>query len=80
MITYHVLNNSIVVSFADKVFTISKSDNKYQMVLECVTSGALDSIPSVVDTAAAYAKAGIEIRDGMIYLNGISLDSIIPKG
>lgn len=70
----------MVLHFKDKTYILTKDNPDFQKVLEAVSCNNLSSIPSLMDANELYKASGIVLReDGMIYLNGIPIDTILQK-
>lgn len=69
MVNFHVLNNTIVVNFNGQTHNIHKEDTRYEPVLQAIRDNKLDSIPELVDTKKQFTDYGLDIIDGLVYLD-----------
>jgi hypothetical protein len=73
---YHVLNNSIVLNYLGKTVVVSKDDqNRYEGVLQCIRDNRLDDIPAIAEIERSFENTGLELRDGLLYVD----DEPIPS-
>lgn len=72
-VNYIVLNNSIVLNFGGKTLSLNKGDGRYYDVIECIKTGRLDDIPSVVDIESYFTKRGMQLTNGVLHINGEAL-------
>jgi hypothetical protein len=79
-VNYHVLNNSIVVSFNGEHHSIAKDDSRYSTVLNAIRTNQLDDIPNLVNTSKHLSGInGVEVRAGLVYLNGKPVSDAISE-
>ena len=78
-LNYHVLNNSIVIDHNDELFTIDRSDSRYDKVLDLIKADKLELIPDVIDIVAAFKKAGMDLIDGLVHIDGVALPNELSK-
>jgi len=78
-VNYHVLNNSIVIDHNNELYTIDKGDGRYDKVLNLIKNDRLDCIPEVIDIAASFKKAGMDLIDGQVHIEGVVLPSELSK-
>lgn len=71
--TFHVLDNSIVLSYNGKMVVVANQDPRYAAVLECIREQRLEDIPGVVEIERKYNGDGIELKDGLLVANGETL-------
>lgn len=77
MIKYIILNKSMVVNYNDQTFVITRDDENYDRVFSAISAKELESIPDILGVSKLYEQRGIKLEsDGMVYLNGIPLDTI----
>jgi hypothetical protein len=81
-VNYHVLANSLVVSFDGKHFNIAKYDVRFQPVLNAIKDNRLADIPKLVDVKKAYAATGFTLKDNQLIVDdepvhGVIVDRII---
>lgn len=70
----------MVIHFKDKTYILTKDNPDFQKILDAVSSNNLKEVGSIVDANELYKECGIVLRDdGMIYLNGIPIDTILKK-
>jgi hypothetical protein len=70
---YHILNDSMILNFDGKTMTIARTDARFDKVLDCIREDRLDDIKAIVDVAAAFNGGGLELRDGVICVDGVAL-------
>ena len=75
MINYHILNNSVIIDSDNKIHNVHKDDARYGKVIECIKNGTLDLIPEIIDVVLAFKKAGIDLIDGVVSIDGQTLPS-----
>lgn len=73
-VNYVILSGSVVVNFNGETHNIASSDGRYAKVLSAIKSADFDSIPSLVDTTLALRQGGVDVRDGVVYID----DNKIP--
>lgn len=72
-VKYHVLDNSIVITYQGKPEVISASDKRYDRILGLIRDSktdpaALDKIPDLLaDTTKGFESSGLELRDGALW-------------
>jgi hypothetical protein len=72
-VNYHWLDNSIVVNTGGKTTVLAKGDVRYQDVVKCIRENRLSDIPEILNTEAAFAKRGMTLKDGLLYMDGEAL-------
>lgn len=72
-VNYHVLNNSIIIDCNDKLYTINVGSGLYARVLACIQEDRLDDISDLVDVEASFKKAGLDLIDGVVHVDGQAL-------
>lgn len=78
-INYHLLNNSIVLNYDGKTFTIAKGDGRFNPIVEALNNGQYERIPIIVDTEEALRQNGMDVIDGMIVINGEAMPQSLHK-
>lgn len=73
MVNYHVLNDSIVLNYSGKTVVLANGDDRYSDVLECIRNDKLEDIPGIVEIERQFAESGIELRDGLVYVDNSPL-------
>lgn len=74
-INFHVLNDSMVITYDGKQHTIAKEDDRFQPVLAALRAAKgdqaklADTIPPLVEIERRYKAKGIELRDGLFMAN-----------
>lgn len=76
-VSYHVLDNSLVVSFDGRHVTLNKADVRYATVLQAIKDGRLNDIPSLVNVAKSYATQGLVLKDNCLWLDGEALNDAL---
>lgn len=78
-VNYHVLPDSIVLNYSGKTLSVARGDNRFEPVLDAIRTSNLDLIPSLVDTVKNIAKAGLEVKDGLVWLDGEALPDSLSE-
>ena len=78
-VAYHILNDSLVVNFDGKTEVIASGDKRYENVLEAIREDRLDDIPELVNLVAPLVKAGLDVRDGLIYVKDEPMPEALSK-
>lgn len=68
-INYVILSGSLIVNFNGETHNIASTDGRYQLVLDAIKSGRLNEIPDLVDTTKALRDAGVDVRDGVVFMD-----------
>lgn len=76
-VSYLVLPQSLVVTFNGKPHTVSKSDARYEPILNAIKTDKLDTIPSLLDVAKVYAVQGLQLKNGSLYLDGQAIEGVL---
>lgn len=64
----HVLDNSIVLNWPGRTEVISKSDKRFDKVLDLIREGAEDEIKDFIDSVEnAFDGTGLDFRDGKLW-------------
>ena len=79
MINYHILNDSIVLNFKGKTEVLSSSDSRYEKVIDCIRQDRLDDIPKIVDLVQDLINKGLDVKDGLILINGEAMPESLSK-
>lgn len=74
-VNYVILKGSLVINFEGKTHNIASSDGRYAKILDAIKSNKLELIPDLTDTTLALRKGGVDIRDGVVYLD----DQALPE-
>lgn len=72
-VNYVILKGSLVINFDGKTHNIASSDGRYAKILEAIKAGKLELVPDLTDTTLALRKGGVDIRDGVVYLDNQAL-------
>lgn len=70
MINYLLTNGSITLHYNGKTKVIAKDDGRFNQVLTAIREGKLDTIPTIVNTELWFANRGLDLRDGLLHVNG----------
>jgi len=73
MLNYHILKTAIVLNYDGQTVTVHANDSRYDDVIEAIKAEDYDSIPDLVDVEKRMAKAGMQYKDGLLYLNNIPM-------
>lgn len=79
MVNYHVLNDSVVLNYSGKTLVVSKSDERFEPVIQAIKENRLDDIPGLVEIERAFNGGGIELRDGLLHIDGTPLPPELSK-
>jgi hypothetical protein len=72
-VSYVILSNSLVVNFDGKTYNIASSDGRYLKILEAIKANKLDLIPDLTDTTLALRQGGVDVREGVVYMDNKAL-------
>lgn len=70
MINYILSENSITLSYDSKLVTISKTDSRYERIIEAIKQGNLEAIPDLVDVVKSFNQGDYELIGGIIHIKG----------
>lgn len=70
MVTFLVTNNSITLHYDGKTKTVTQGDDRFEKVLTLIRENKLDEIPEVVETERYFARQGLELKDGLLHVEG----------
>lgn len=68
MLSYHILNDSMVISCNGKYYNINKGDQRFSIVLELIKAGRLDEVPGQLELV--INDKDISINDGSVLIDG----------
>ena len=72
-INYVILSGSLVVNFNGETYNIASSDGRYQLILDAIKQNRLADIPALTDTTKALRDAGVDVRDGVVFMDNEAL-------
>lgn len=72
-VNYMILQNSIIVNFEGKNFTISKDDGRYNSILKCIKEERFDDLKTEVDLVSKINQAGFTIEGDKVFVNNEEL-------
>ena len=72
-VSYHLLDNSVIINHSHKTTTISRGDVRYPKIIDAIRAGTLEEIPSLLDTDTVLSKFGLTLVNGILNLNGEAL-------
>jgi hypothetical protein len=75
-VSYHILPNSIALSFEGKMFTLQKDDSRYSKVVDAIKAGDMESIPSLVDVSKLLEGSPFELVEGAVVVPG---EGVLPE-
>lgn len=79
-VTYHLLGDSVIVNVTGKGPTsIKKGDVRFEQVVTCIRENRLQDIPEILDSEAAFAKKGLVLKDGLLYMGTDALPDSLSK-
>ena len=78
-INYILLDGSVIVNYDGKTIPISKDDFRYEEIDAAIKSGNLEDIPALIEVERFYNELGLEIKDGLITVNGDSIPESLSK-
>jgi hypothetical protein len=79
VVNYHVLSDSIVLNYSGKTLSVARGDKRFDSVLDAIRNSDLDVIPSLVDTIQKLANSGLEVKDGLVWLDGEALPDALSN-
>jgi len=79
MSNYMVFSESLVVNFDGHTETIAKSDSRFKKVIQAIREEREDDIPSIVSGNLSLEVEGLEIKDGMVSLDGEVMPESLAK-
>lgn len=65
-VNYHILKESVVVSYDGKSVVVAKSDKRYEKVIACIKEERLEDIPMAVDLTKQFEGTGFTLKDGTV--------------
>lgn len=77
LMKYFLLSNSVVVTIADKTYTVSNEDYRFNRIKDCIESGQLDSIQEIVEPNNHLNKKGLVVEDGLVMFKGEAIPSVL---
>lgn len=78
-VNYHLLSDSVIINHNAKTTAIRRGDSRFDKVVECIRDNRLDEIPEILDTESAFAKKGLTLKDGLLYMGEDSLPETLSK-
>lgn len=78
-VSYHVLNSSIVLNFNGKTVMLAESDERFEKVIELIKTNQLDKIPKAVDVVGKIQRAGLDVVDGAVHIDGDVLPDALSR-
>lgn len=69
-VNYHLMNGSVVINYEGKTVTVAKNDSRFEPVVQAIREDRLDEIPDLVDVEKQFADQGLELRDGLVLVDG----------
>lgn len=79
-VNYVILSNSLVVNFNGETHNIASDDGRYKLILTAIKERRLSDIPDLTDTTRGLKLAGVDVRDGVVYLDNEALpDSLSDR-
>ena len=72
-VNYHLLTDSVIINHKAKTTIVRRGDTRFLDVVKCIKDGRLDDIPELLDTEAVFAKRGLELKDGLLHMEGEAL-------
>lgn len=72
-INYHLLNDSVIVSFSGQRFVINKNDHRFNKIVSAIKDNKLDNIPNIVSNDNLFNKLGLELKDEELFFEGEKL-------
>lgn len=63
-------NNSITLIYDGQTKVVAKQDDRFEKILAAIKAGREQDIPAIVDPAIELRKAGLQVEEGLVTLNG----------
>jgi hypothetical protein len=70
---YLLTKGSITLHYSGLTKVIAKDDARFEKVLTAIRAGKMEEVPEIVDPALQFKKAGIEVEDGLLKVNGMTM-------
>lgn len=73
---YLYTNGSLTLHYSGQTKVVAKDDDRFEKVMALIRAGKLDvseGIPEAVDPTIQFAKAGIEIEEGLLKVKGMAM-------
>ncbi len=74
---YFLLSNSVVITIADKTYTVSVDDYRFDKIKSCIELGDLDSVQEIVEPNNHLNKKGLAVEDGLVMFKGEAIPSVL---
>lgn len=74
---YFLLSNSVVITIADKTYTVSVEDYRFKKIKDCIESNNLDCIKEIVEPNNHLNKEGLSVQDGLVMFKGEAIPSVL---
>jgi hypothetical protein len=78
-VNYHLLGDSVVINHKARTTIIRRGDVRFDQVVAAIKENRLQDIPELIDTEAAFRRKGLELRDGLLYMEGEALPETLSK-
>lgn len=78
-VNYLQAGDTIYIGVAGKHYQVKKGDVRYAKIEEAIRSGQLDDIQELVDTGLIFKRLGLELRDGLLYMDGDALPETLSN-
>jgi hypothetical protein len=73
------LTDSIIINHQARTTVIRKGDVRFDQVTQAIQENRLSDIPELIDTKTAFAKKGLTLQDGLLYMSGEALPETLSK-
>lgn len=78
-VSYMLLGDSVIINYNAKPTTIRRGDVRFLQVVDCIRQGRLNDIPELINTEGAFAKLGLELKAGLLYMDGDALPDSLSQ-
>jgi hypothetical protein len=78
-VNYHLLTDSIVINHKGRTSVLRRGDVRFPEVIKCIRENRLEEIPELIDTEAVFRKKGLDLRDGILFMDGDALPDSLSK-
>lgn len=78
-VSYHLLGDSVVINYNTKTTVVKRGDARFDEVVKCIRENRLQDIPEVLDVSSVFARQGLTLLDGLLYINNEPLPDELSK-
>jgi hypothetical protein len=78
-VNYHLLGDSVVINHNARTTVIRRGDARFEQVVLAIKEDRLSEIPELIDVQSIFAKKGLDLRDGALYMDNEPLPETLSK-